>query len=128
MAANGLKLIYGGAAFIKGVTLEGVTEWLTTLESLNITGIDTAQGYGASEELLGKAGAPSRFTIDTKQSSGFGGPPSTKEWVVESGKASLEKLQTDSVSGIPQQSITSNLANSLRSTFTTSTPQTVECP
>ncbi|KAG7293660.1 hypothetical protein NEMBOFW57_003715 [Staphylotrichum longicolle] len=97
MAANGIKLIFGGAAFIKGVTLEGVTEWLRTLENLNITGIDTAQGYGASEELLGKAGAPSRFTIDTKQSSGFGGPPSTKEWVVESGKASLEKLRTDSV-------------------------------
>jgi len=127
MAANGLKLVFGGAAFIKDVTLEGVTEWLKTLEDLNITVIDTAQGYGASEELLGQAGAASRFTIDTKQSSGFGGPPSTKEFIVSSGKTSLEKLQTESVRAPHRLSTTSCSTNGIRLTSTTSTLQTIVC-
>jgi len=97
-ATNGVKLVFGSSPFLgPNVTVDDVTSWLKILEDLKIDTIDTAQGYGQAEELLGKAGAASRFTIDTKQSSGFGGPPSTKEFIVESGKASLQKLQTDSV-------------------------------
>lgn len=98
MDTNGVKLVFGGAAFMGDTAdLDSVIQFLNTLDELNITTIDTAEGYGPSEELLGKAGAASRFTIDTKQSSGFQGPPSTKEVIVESGKTSLKKLQTDSV-------------------------------
>ena len=95
---NGVKLVFGSSPFLGNATVDDVTRWLKALDDLKIDTIDTAQGYGQAEALLGKAGAASRFIIDTKQSSGFSGPPSTKEFIVESGKASLQKLQTDSVS------------------------------
>ena len=97
-ATNGVKLVFGSSPFLGNATVDDIAGWLRILDDLKINTIDTAQSYGQAEELLGKAGAASRFTIDTKQSSGFSGPPSTKEFIVESGKASLQKLQTDSVS------------------------------
>ena len=55
--------------------------------------IDTAALYGESEELLGKAGAASKFIIDTKTKGGFGGKGyATKEKVVEEGTNSKKML------------------------------------
>ncbi|KAH8902860.1 Aldo/keto reductase [Coniochaeta sp. PMI_546] len=96
MSANGIKIVFGGAAFMSG-SVDDVTDWLKTLEEAGITTIDTAQIYGASEELLGKAGAASRFSIDTKHPSGFSPQPSTKDVVVNSCKESLQKLKTNAV-------------------------------
>jgi aryl-alcohol dehydrogenase-like predicted oxidoreductase len=98
MLVNGIKIVFGGAAFISGHTVADVEEWLKTLEELGIDTIDTAEGYGASELLLGQAGAAARFTIDTKVASGFGDTPATKEVVIKAGEASLQKLKTDTVS------------------------------
>lgn len=41
-------------------------------EKGNVKTIDTAALYGQSEEILGKAGAGKRFTLDTKLKGGFG--------------------------------------------------------
>lgn len=76
---------------------DDVAKWLKTIEELGISVIDTAEAYGASEQLLGEVGAASRFTIDTKMLSAFGPQPSTKDAVLSSGKESLKKLKTDSV-------------------------------
>ena len=93
MSANRVKIAFGGVA----LSSDTITEWLKELEELGINVIDTAQIYGSSEEVLGNAGAASRFTIDTKLP-GAWGPVSTKDATIELGKASLQKLKTDSVS------------------------------
>ena len=96
MASQELKIIFGGGSF--WTTNEEQTEaWLKTLTEVGIKDIDTAQSYGGSEVALGKAGAASKFNIDTKMSSGFGQEPATKDLVLQSGKESLEKLQTKQV-------------------------------
>ncbi|KAJ1324763.1 aflatoxin B1 aldehyde reductase [Microdochium nivale] len=96
MNPNDIKIIFGGGAFIEG-SVEDVTSWLDTLESAGVSNIDTAQAYGQSETLLGKAGAASRFNLDTKVSSGVGPDRATADFVLKSGQESLKKLQTDSV-------------------------------
>ncbi|KAK4233197.1 Aldo/keto reductase [Achaetomium macrosporum] len=96
MALNGLKIVFGGGSFF-ALSVEEVSQWLGILEELDIKTIDTAEIYGASEELLGKTGAAKRFTIDTKQPGGFGPLPATRDQVIKSGQASLQKLQTDAV-------------------------------
>lgn len=100
MSTNNVKIVFGGAAFVEG-PVEDVTSWLNTLESAGIKDIDTAQVYGQSETLLGKAGAASRFNLDTKVSSGVGPDRATADFVLKSGQESLKKLQTDSVRMTP---------------------------
>ncbi|KAL2128138.1 hypothetical protein VTI74DRAFT_9619 [Chaetomium olivicolor] len=102
MSAAGIKIVFGGSRFTDSPVddVEDVRQWLQTLEELGIREIDTAEKYmyGSSEELLGKAGAPLAFTISTKQSGGFKDhQPATQDHVLECGKASLQRLQTDSV-------------------------------
>lgn len=96
MSANGIKIAFGGAAWLSS-SVEEVSDWLKVLEEARIELIDTAQLYGASEETMGKAGAASRFTIDTKMPGGFSDKLCTKEVMIEAGKASLKRLNTDSV-------------------------------
>jgi len=94
---NGIPIIFGGAMWMAGYSSDDVAAWFPTIEEHGISVIDTAEAYGASEELLGQAGAASKFVIDTKSSTGFGGPVSTKDVVIASGKKSLANLKTDSV-------------------------------
>ena len=96
MATNSVKIVFGGAAFWQG-PVEKTTEWLNLLEELGIKNIDTAEAYGESEKMLGEAGAPARFVIDTKIPAGFGPVPATKDHVIQSGQKCLEKLQTEQV-------------------------------
>lgn len=93
---NGVRIIFGGAMFMTG-SADDVSPWFPTIEELGVSVIDTAEAYGASEELLGEAGAASKFVIDTKSSTCFGGEPTTKDVVINSGKKSLRNLKTDSV-------------------------------
>ncbi|EED13755.1 aldo/keto reductase, putative [Talaromyces stipitatus ATCC 10500] len=70
------------------------------LSDHGIQTIDTAEIYLGSEELLGAASAVSLgFTIDTKVGHGAGGSttPATKENVIRSGEASLNRLKTNQV-------------------------------
>lgn len=99
MLVNGINVVFGGVAFA-GPSVDEATEWLQTLEALGITNIDTAEAYASSEEVLGKVNAASKFTLDTKLLSGLGPNPCTKDVVIESGKSSLRKLNTDTVSQI----------------------------
>lgn len=65
------------------------------LEKGGCSTIDTAALYGSSEEILGKAKAGDRFTIDTKTKGGFnpeGG--ASKKNVLAEAKNSREKLGT----------------------------------
>lgn len=99
MTTNGISIIFGGACFVES-TVEEVDSWLNVLERASIKNIDTAELYGQSQFLLGKTGAPSRFTIDTKVPGGLGGDLSTAEAVFQSGKRSLE-LGADKASKYP---------------------------
>ncbi|KAK4129811.1 aflatoxin B1 aldehyde reductase member 3 [Parathielavia appendiculata] len=96
MSANQIKIVFGSASFV-AATEAVVKAWLPAIEEVGIKNINTAQCYGLSEELLGKAGAASKFTIDTKQDGGFGQKPATKDHVIQSGEQSLQKLKTDAV-------------------------------
>jgi aflatoxin B1 aldehyde reductase len=97
MSANGIKIAFGGAAWLF-TPVDEVTDWLAFLKKSGIELIDTAQVYGSSEETMGKAGAASSFTIDTKAPGGLNEEPCTKDVIIDAGKQSLKKLNTDSVS------------------------------
>ncbi|AEO64699.1 uncharacterized protein THITE_2110991 [Thermothielavioides terrestris NRRL 8126] len=94
-------LIFGGGWIGKEFgSREEVSDLLKTLQARGITRLDTAARYpptdpGASERLLGEAGAPSRgFTIDTKVlCSGDGSGSLEPAAIEESVKASHERLQ-----------------------------------
>ncbi|TLS20903.1 uncharacterized protein PpBr36_10770 [Pyricularia pennisetigena] len=96
MTTNGINIVFGGGSFFQG-TVEDIASWLDVVEKAGVKTIDTAELYGQSEYLLGKAGAPSRFIIDSKAVSGMGPNPSTAEVILEAGKKSLELLGTDSL-------------------------------
>ncbi|KAK9233974.1 NADP-dependent oxidoreductase domain-containing protein [Lipomyces kononenkoae] len=70
--ANQIKLIFG-TAFIAPLGDETINEFLRILEHNGVKELDSARLYKGSEEALGKAGAPSRFTIDTKAPGFFKG-------------------------------------------------------
>jgi len=98
MIINGLKVVAGSTAWWDG-SVEEVASWLDTLESIGLKHVDTAPSYAQAETLLGQAGVASRgFTIDTKLAGAFSPEPATADQVLKSGKESLEKLKTDSVS------------------------------
>lgn len=96
MSANGIPVVFGGGKFWTS-TPEEVRTWLKALKEAGISTIDTAQGYGTSEDVLGEVGAASEFTIDTKFSAGFGPTKATRDHVITSGQESLKKLKTDQV-------------------------------
>lgn len=103
---SGIKVIFGGG----GLRPErgfpdsaAVKEALDVLEANDIDTIDTARIYGSSETLLGAAGAPSRFTIDTKIAGGFAAGSLSKEALKSSVETSLKELRVDKVlSLVPQ--------------------------
>ncbi|KAF4212464.1 hypothetical protein CNMCM8980_000970 [Aspergillus fumigatiaffinis] len=100
MAKSHAQIVFGGGTF--GTTpewsnLEKVEEFLQVLERNNVKTIDTAQIYGASEELLGQTKAAKRFVIDTKLGGGFAPGSATKDQAIKTGDESLQKLDTDSV-------------------------------
>lgn len=99
MSSTGIQLIFGGASFRDEASssLEEVEETLKLLEEEGVRTIDTARMYGCSEELLGRAKASSRFSIDTKYPGGFSPEPSSEETVIATGEESLRKLQTTQV-------------------------------
>ncbi len=97
---SGIKVIFGGG----GLRPErgfpdsaAVKEALDVLEANDIDTIDTARIYGSSETLLGAAGAPSRFTIDTKIAGGFAAGSLSKEALKSSVETSLKELRVDKV-------------------------------
>lgn len=69
---------------------EALQDVFDVLEKGNIKNIDTAALYGQSEEILGKASAGKRFTLDTKLKGGFGSG-SSKD-AIESEAANSKKL------------------------------------
>jgi aflatoxin B1 aldehyde reductase len=94
------SIVFGGAALGYGgrlSVLQTAAEALELLQKHGVTKIDTAQAYGNSEETLGKLNAASRFAIDTKYPGGLIPNDATTEVVVEGGKESLKKLNTDKV-------------------------------
>jgi aflatoxin B1 aldehyde reductase len=96
MSANGIKIAFGGAGWLSS-SVEEVREWLKVLEEAHVEIIDTAQVYGGSEQTIGKAGAASRFIVDTKMPGGFNDKICTRDVMIDACKASLKRLNTDSV-------------------------------
>jgi aflatoxin B1 aldehyde reductase len=68
-----------------------------TIQEFSFGIIDTANRYGASEELLGQAGAPMRFTIETKHPGGAGDQPATRDEVLRLGKESLSYVDCEPI-------------------------------
>ncbi|KAK9357890.1 NADP-dependent oxidoreductase domain-containing protein [Lipomyces starkeyi] len=93
--ANQVKLIFG-AAFIALLSDETRQEFLDVLENNGVKEIDTARLYKGSEKALGDAGAPARFTIDTKAPAFFNGSLS-KSSVLAGAKQSLNELGVEQV-------------------------------
>ncbi|KAJ5715269.1 alcohol dehydrogenase [Penicillium malachiteum] len=94
------QLVFGGASIATDGSFRNVAEVSTLLEALEREGIeeiDTAQIYGASEQLLGEAGVSSRFLVDTKHSGGWSAGSSSREDVYQKGLESLKRLGVDNV-------------------------------
>ena len=110
MTNTGASIVFGGATLGYGGELSeqaNLEEAFSVLRGGGVMAIDTAQAYGASEEVLGKAGAASQFKIDTKYPGGLIPNDATTEVVLAGGKESLKKLNTDSVTHLPQRALRS---------------------
>lgn len=92
---TGIKVVFGGANLQRDRpfgTVEAVKEILTVLKENSVDTIDSAQLYGASEELLGEASAGDSFIIDTKATGGFVEGSGTKDGIISGAKESLRRL------------------------------------
>ncbi|KAK9243146.1 NADP-dependent oxidoreductase domain-containing protein [Lipomyces tetrasporus] len=90
-----VKIIFGAFGFEK-YSLETRHAILAVLEENNVKEIDTAWLYVGSEQALFEAGAPARFTIDTK-APGFHSGALSKSSVLTGAKKSLDSLGTQQV-------------------------------
>jgi len=100
----GLKIVFGTAGFNPGRgafgDVESIKEVLDVLEKNGVKNLDTAQLYGQSETLIGKAGAGAngRFVIDTKSKGGFDlGNALKPEVLREQARESIKKLEVKPV-------------------------------
>lgn len=92
------ELIYGAAALWTATDQE-TSATLDLLEELGIGKVDSAEMYGSSEELLGRAHAAVRFDVSTKLSTAMAGAEqATPDVIVRHAQESLRKLQTKAVS------------------------------
>ncbi|KAK9321364.1 NADP-dependent oxidoreductase domain-containing protein [Lipomyces orientalis] len=85
-----VKIIFGAFGFEK-FSLETRHAILAILEQNKVKEIDTAWLYGGSEQALSEAGAPARFTIDTK-APGFHSGALSKSSILAGAKKSLDSL------------------------------------
>ncbi|KAL4876693.1 NADP-dependent oxidoreductase domain-containing protein [Aspergillus karnatakaensis] len=89
-------LIFGGACWSTPSDFGGTEHQqaaLTLLHASGVTTIDTAVIYGSNESILGDLNAAATHTIDTKFPGGFGSEPATKDNIVASALASLERTK-----------------------------------
>ncbi|KAF2172491.1 hypothetical protein M409DRAFT_17725 [Zasmidium cellare ATCC 36951] len=92
---SGIKVVFGCGGVNPGrgfSTEEAVKEAFDILEKGGCTILDTARLYGQSEEILGKAGAVKRFTVDTKTKGGFTPGGATKANIEAEAKQSKDLL------------------------------------
>ncbi|KAH8601056.1 NADP-dependent oxidoreductase domain-containing protein [Bisporella sp. PMI_857] len=95
MAGSAPKLSFG-TAVIASFDDEVLKSVFNTLEKNNVKELDSASGYYRSEEVLGKVGAPKRFTVSTK-APGFKRGTLAKQSVLNAAENSLKLLGVDSV-------------------------------
>ncbi|KAH7407320.1 NADP-dependent oxidoreductase domain-containing protein [Cadophora sp. MPI-SDFR-AT-0126] len=93
--AQAPKIVFG-AAGVAAFSSEQLSEIFDILDKHNVKEIDTARIYGPSEGVLANAGAPKRFTIDTK-AVGFAPGSMTKQGIIESIETSFNELKVDQV-------------------------------
>lgn len=94
---SGIKVVFGSAGVNPGAAFgspEALQDVFDVLEKGNVKTIDTAALYGQSEEILGKAGAGKRFTLDTKLKGGFGNG-SSKDVIQDEATNSKKMLGVD---------------------------------
>ncbi|UZJ56743.1 hypothetical protein CBS101457_006063 [Exobasidium rhododendri] len=93
MSGFNLLPVFGAASFGKNFT--DTEEMKAIYEVLLADGchnIDTARIYGESEVLLGKTGAGSKFTIDSKTAGGFTKGVDTGKQILKNIKESVQKV------------------------------------
>jgi aflatoxin B1 aldehyde reductase len=94
----GLKIVFGGGAFISRETFPHPEEVLQALENNGVKNVDTAILYGQSETILGEQHAGERFILDTKSPGGFDSGNALKPEVLkESAYNSLKTLKVKKV-------------------------------
>jgi aryl-alcohol dehydrogenase-like predicted oxidoreductase len=97
MAESELKLVFGHVSIDTRYGFDAPDRpqgFLNTLAELGINTIDIAFIYGDFEELLGEVNVASRLMSDTKFPGGFSPDSSAKEEVIQTGKQSLQRLNT----------------------------------
>lgn len=105
MSPNGPELIYGAAALWTATDSE-TSATLDLLAELGIRKVDSAELYGSSEELLGRAHAAVRFEVSTKLSTAMeGAEQASPDIIVRHAQESLRKLQTKAVSSLQPNAI-----------------------
>jgi aflatoxin B1 aldehyde reductase len=97
---NAVNVIYGGGLVASGAPIsdqETLRASLDVLKEEGIRRIDTAQGYGNSEEMLGEANAGVDFVFDTKVVGGFSPGSATKANIIKDADESLRRLKVDKI-------------------------------
>jgi len=91
-----VKIVYGcsGSVWFNDETNGLVLE---LLKQVGVREVDSARGYGASEEKLGLRRAAQSFIISTKFSGQWGNRPANRENIQRSMAKSLALLQTQQV-------------------------------
>src|ERR1700744_3014748 len=101
MSSQGIKVVFGAAAIgnrAPWVEADYNENAFEILLKQKVNPLDSAQLYGESEKRLGELKAGDRFVIDTKWMGGWQPGWATKENIVNSAKASIEKLGVKQVS------------------------------
>jgi aflatoxin B1 aldehyde reductase len=101
MSSSGIKVVFGAASIGNRdpwISEDYLSKAFKILLDNGCDTLDSAQLYGESEKRLGELKAGEKFTVDTKWLGGWNGGWATKENIVSTGKASLEKLGMKQVS------------------------------
>lgn len=99
--SGGIKVVFGAAAIGNREPWNEASyneKAFQILLSHGVNTLDSAQLYGESEKALGELKAGEKFIIDTKWMGGWQKGWATKENIVSSAKASIEKLGVKQVS------------------------------
>ncbi|KAL9623631.1 MAG: hypothetical protein Q9160_002087 [Pyrenula sp. 1 TL-2023] len=97
---SGIKILLGGGSINSELYFKDevtTNELLDILKKEGVKRIDTAQLYGDSESILGRANAGKDFIIDTKVPGGFQPGSSAKASIVKTVPESIERLKVDKV-------------------------------
>ena len=93
---SGIKIVFGSAGPLWSSD-EKAPQVLEILKEEGVKELDTARGYGDSEEKHGLRDTSKEFIVSTKFSGAWSGTRATSEEIKKSADTSFELLKTDQV-------------------------------